>query len=432
MNIANQGDLNIRDLNADGNAASDRDVTLTAGGDLNSDNIITGGNAKINTLDGNVGSTGKPLKLSADTLSGTISGDGQNTGNGDITNNKSLEIGDLSADGQLNISVNGSVTAGDNTNGDANVSANQANITASGNIGAQDKPFVTAVDELSMSGKDIDIHSLTDVTVDNISGKDVDITSDGRVETGTGKTNVTADNLNVDSFGGIGSEDKPLIVNVSGNVNPTTQYEGSYMTNIYVRKVYVDVSDPLIATMIATGANNLTLGWTRIIGADGYDILFTSCGNGSSYSLIKSVNGENVLGWTVSGLAKGIAYKAIVRAWILQDGNKVYVESSPDVHAYTSDGNKKYTNAKSVSVKKTKVKLKKGKKYKIKAKVKKRKKGRKLMSAKHTAKLRYMSSNTKIVTVTKNGTIKAVGKGTCYVYIYAHNGVSKRIRITVK
>jgi uncharacterized protein YjdB len=85
-----------------------------------------------------------------------------------------------------------------------------------------------------------------------------------------------------------------------------------------------------------------------------------------------------------------------------------------------------------VTVKKTSVKLKKGKTYKIKASVKKLKKGKKLMSTKHTAKLRYMSSNSKVVTVTKSGKIKAVGKGTCYVYIFAHNGISKRIKITVK
>jgi len=427
VNIANQGVLNISDLNADGSAAADRDVTLTAGGDLNSDKIITAENAEINTLNGNVGSAEKPLKLSVDTLSGTISGDGQNTGNADITNGRSLEIGDLSADGHLNLTVTGAVTAGDQPSGDANISAGQANITATGNIGTDDKPVVTAVDELSMSGKDIDIHSVTDVTVDKINGKDVDITSDGRVEVGSGNPNIMGDKLNIESFGGIGTEDKPLIVSIAGKVDASTQYEEAYIKNVY--KVYVNVSEPLMATLVAKGTNTLNISWTRIIGADGYDIFFVHC-NGGSYKLIKTIDGDNVLNWNITGLSKNNAYKAYVKAFIIQNGQKVYVSASPDVHAFTSGGAGKYTNASSVTVKKTTVKIRKGKKYKIKASVKKRK-GKKLMASKHAAKLRYKSSNTKVATVTKNGTIKAVGKGTCYIYVYAHNGTRKRIKITV-
>ena len=447
VNIANQGDLNISDLDADGNAAADRDVILTAGGDLNSDKVITGGSATINTLDGNAGSAGKPLALSVDALSGNIAGDGQNTGNGVITNNKSLEIGDLSADGSLNISVKGNVTAGDNPNGEANVSADKAKITATGNVGTKDKPLVTAADDLSMSGKDIDIHSETDVTVDSISGKDVNITSDGRTETGSGKTNVAADNLNIDSFGGIGTEAKPLIVNVSGKVDVATQYEEAYITNIYKKpeppkpeppkpeppkpEPEKKVSGTLMTKMTAKGKKSLVVSWSKISGADGYDIFFAVCGGKKGYKLIKTVkNGK--LSFTITGLAKGTAYKAYVKAWIMKGGKKVYVRTSPDVHAFTGGGNKKYTNAKSVSVKKTRVKLKKGKTYKIKASVKKLKKGKKLMSHKHTAKLRYMSTNKKVAIVTKSGKIKAVGKGTCYVYVYAHNGARKKIKVTVK
>ena len=191
------------------------------------------------------------------------------------------------------------------------------------------------------------------------------------------------------------------------------------------------ISGTLAAKMTAKGKNSLVVTWTNIAGAEGYDIFFNKCGS-KVYKLIKTVKGGKTLSWTISGLAKGTAYKAIVKAWVMKDGKKVYVRSSLDIHAFTANGNKTHTNARSVTVKKTSVKLKKGKTYKIKANVKKLKKGKKLMSAKHTAKLRYMSSNAKIVTVTKKGKIKAVGKGTCYVYIYAHNGISKRIKITVK
>jgi hypothetical protein len=46
--------------------------------------------------------------------------------------------------------------------------------------------------------------------------------------------------------------------------------------------------------------------------------------------------------------------------------------------------------------------------------------------------LRYESTNIKIATVSKTGKIVGKGKGTCYVYAYAQNGVCKKVKVTVK
>ena len=171
VNIANKGDLNITNLDADGNAAADRDVTLTAGGDLNSDKQIKADNAEINTVDGNVGSSDNPLDLSVDHLDGTISGDGQNpgTGNATITNDKDLEIGDLTAAGELNLNVKGTITGEQKADGEdpANVTAKKADITATGDVGTTDKPLTTAVDELSInSGGDVNVNSTKSTTIE--------------------------------------------------------------------------------------------------------------------------------------------------------------------------------------------------------------------------------------------------------------------------
>ena len=64
--------------------------------------------------------------------------------------------------------------------------------------------------------------------------------------------------------------------------------------------------------------------------------------------------------------------------------------------------------------------------------VKKLKKNKKLMPKKHVPTVRYLSTNTKVATVTSKGKIKGVKAGTCYVYAYAHNGVFKKITVTVK
>ena len=54
------------------------------------------------------------------------------------------------------------------------------------------------------------------------------------------------------------------------------------------------------------------------------------------------------------------------------------------------------------------------------------------MSKSHAPTLRYMTSNKKVATVNSSGKITAKGKGTCTVYVFAHNGVSKQIKVTVK
>ena len=189
---------------------------------------------------------------------------------------------------------------------------------------------------------------------------------------------------------------------------------------------------------IKAGKKSLTLGWNRIKNADGYDIFFARCNHSHKKIVckkVKNIKGNNIFTWKKSGLKKGIAYKSYVKAYVYKDGKKKYVYKSPIMHAYTGNGNKKYTNAKSVSlknVKKGKLTLKKGKTFKIKAKVKKVKKNKKLFPKNHVPTLRYMTSDKKIATVSSKGKIKAKAKGKCYIYAYAHNGVSKKVTVTVK
>gem|GEM_PF-2528755 len=194
------------------------------------------------------------------------------------------------------------------------------------------------------------------------------------------------------------------------------------------------VSGTPLAKMTAK-KKSITIGWNKIQGSAGYDIFFARCNHDSKKIVtkkVKTIKGNKTFKWTKSGLKKGTAYKAYVRAYVTKNGKKTYVSKSPIMHAYTGNGTKKYTNAKSVKVNKTKVTLTKGKTFKIKAKVKKISKKKKLMPKSHAPTLRYMTSNSKIASVNSGGKITAKGKGTCYIYVYAHNGVSKRVKVTVQ
>ena len=190
-------------------------------------------------------------------------------------------------------------------------------------------------------------------------------------------------------------------------------------------------SGTLMAKITAKGGNSLVLTWTQIKGAEGYDVFFIKCSK-ETPKKVKTIKGNKTFKWTKKGLKKKTAYKAVVKAYVTKNGKKTYVGTSPLVHAYTSGGTKNYTNSKSVTVRKTKVTLKKGNSYKIKAGVKKLQSGKKLMTARHEAKLRYLSTDTGIATVSKKGKITAKGKGTCKIYVYAVNGARKAISVTVQ
>lgn len=191
------------------------------------------------------------------------------------------------------------------------------------------------------------------------------------------------------------------------------------------------VSGTLLVKMTAKGKSSLVLTWSKVTGAEGYDIFFTKCGK-TTVKKVKTIKGNKNFKWIKKNLKKKKAYKAVVKAYVMKNGKRSYVRTSPMVHAYTSGSTRNYTNVKSVTVKNTSISLKKGRTYMIKAKVNKLKKGKKLMPAVHAAKLRYVSSNKKIATVSNSGKITAKSKGSCKVYVIAVNGASKAILVTVK
>ena len=95
----------------------------------------------------------------------------------------------------------------------------------------------------------------------------------------------------------------------------------------------------------------------------------------------------------------------------------------------------KRTNAKKITLNETKAVLSlTNKTYKktlqLKVKVEKENSRKDLLA--HAAKLRYYSDDEKVAKVSRKGKITAQGKGKCTVCVVANNGVSKKIRVTVK
>lgn len=191
----------------------------------------------------------------------------------------------------------------------------------------------------------------------------------------------------------------------------------------------------LRARSVKQTKTSVTLQWNIIKDADGYFIYGNRCNTGTKsykYRKLATITGGDISTWTQKDLKKGTYYKYVVKAYRLVNGKKVVTDTYISVHAVTGGG--KYGNAKAVSVTQignkrnvSKITLKMGKTAQIKAKeVKKDKK------IERHRKLCYESSNTKVATVTPDGLIRATGKGTCTIWVYAQNGIYKALKITVK
>ena len=159
---------------------------------------------------------------------------------------------------------------------------------------------------------------------------------------------------------------------------------------------------------------------------DGFDLYLTECGNKGAFPLFASIDGLNA---TLSGFKVGEAYKGYARPWIMQNGAKTYVlNDTPVSHCFTNNGNKKMTNPGSLTLKKQALTIRLGKTASLKGSVKGVRKG-KLIN--HDAKLRYISSNPAVATVSAKGKVKAVGAGSCDIYVLTLNGIWQRVPVTV-
>lgn len=178
------------------------------------------------------------------------------------------------------------------------------------------------------------------------------------------------------------------------------------------------------ARSVATGKKSITLKWKSVSGATAYIIYGNETGNkykrlayatGTSYKISKIDKKK---------LAAGKYYQFIVLAANV-DGQTMAV--SKPIYVATSGG--KYTNVKSLSVKKGLKKIKKGKKFTIKVGYRKQSSSKKIKKYRD---IQYESSNTKVVKVSRKGVVKGLRKGKASIYIYAQNGCFKKLNITVK
>ena len=187
---------------------------------------------------------------------------------------------------------------------------------------------------------------------------------------------------------------------------------------VFAAKKDKDTKGSTFSLLQAKGApkskSSIKLSWKKVPGAKNYIIYGSPCGGG-----IKKITTVKGTSYTQKKLNKGKYYKYVIAA--VNGGNTL--ATSKTIHVATKGG--KVGNNTGVKLSKKKVTLKPGTSAKVTAKLKAGE-----LKVNIHRKIAWESGNISIATV-KNGKIKGVKPGTCYVFAYAQNGVTAKIKVTV-
>ncbi len=166
------------------------------------------------------------------------------------------------------------------------------------------------------------------------------------------------------------------------------------------------------------------LTYAKVTGADGY--LIYGAQYGKKLKKLADVDGK-VRNYTVKKLKKGTYYTYQVKAYKLVDGKKVTIAESSLIYSVTTS--KTYGNPTKLVIKKSSITLAVGETKKVTCQVVLPENKKRKEFASSTC---FETTNQEIAAITNRGIITAKAKGTCYVYVYAQNGIYKKIKITVE
>jgi hypothetical protein len=166
------------------------------------------------------------------------------------------------------------------------------------------------------------------------------------------------------------------------------------------------------------------LSYAKVSGADGYLIYGAQCGQ--ELKELADVE-KTVTGYTDENLKPATYYKYQVKAYKIIDGEKVIIATSELVRSVTAS--KTYGNPTKITTKLSSVTLAAGNTKKVTYQLV-LPDGKRMKD--YASLIRFESTDTKIATISSNGKITAISKGSCYVYVYAQNGVYAKIKIIVE
>lgn len=179
----------------------------------------------------------------------------------------------------------------------------------------------------------------------------------------------------------------------------------------------------------------ITVTWGQTDDAEGYNVYVQYCGKVFNDKSLNSVNDGEVTTVTVKkvngkALDRTKSYKVYVVAYKTVDGEEVILGRSIIAH-FAGSKNKRYTDVKNIKLDKSSYDLGVGETAQIDASVVLKNKDKEQLSENHTREFRYATNDKSVATVSKSGEISAVGTGSCTIYVYAKNGCTKTINVSV-
>lgn len=184
----------------------------------------------------------------------------------------------------------------------------------------------------------------------------------------------------------------------------------------------------------APAGSGAAVKWSRVKGASFYRLYGAYCGK--KLKVLKTIKGSlkrkvSVKKLNGKKLDLDKSCKFQIRAYKVVNGKTKEIARSFGIHIIGRK-NARYTNVKAVKVNRTTYTIRKGKTVRIKAKLTRVDKNKKLLTRGHGRKLRYMSSDKTVASVSRSGVIKARKAGKCSIYVVAINGKYKKLTVTVK
>ena len=177
----------------------------------------------------------------------------------------------------------------------------------------------------------------------------------------------------------------------------------------------------LLLCRVSSAKKSQTIRWNPVKSADRYEIYGAT--DKGTFKRLRTVSKKSSR-WKHKKLIKGRQYKYYVTAYKNINGKRVILSRSLPVYSMTKGG--KYGNPLKIRVKRPLVKVKQGKKDRLLVKVT----GRKMK--KTGKKIRYVSLDSSVASVSKEGVITGRKRGSCTVYCIARNGFSKKVKVKVE
>ena len=173
----------------------------------------------------------------------------------------------------------------------------------------------------------------------------------------------------------------------------------------------------------------LSVSWDKVDGVKKVKVYITYSGKKFASKADKTTNKNSVTIKKIKG--KKLDQKKNFKLYLVgYDVTGKEIGKTPTAY-FAGKDNKKYTNVKSIKLSKSSVSIAKGHSTRIKVTTKLADRKKKQFIEGHAAKIRYRSTIPGIATVDEKGKITGISTGVCHVYVYAQNGLSKKVKVTV-